>query len=294
MLSLKELEKLEERYLDRYYHFLMYAKDKLFEGFDSANDLRDQWEEHWDAKGKFDKGAERIVYSFFNTQGFGIHNSTPVASDLFFQTDDAMIHIDLKTIQTTNIGDGSNKHDIEQNQSSYPGPYFKRTKPKGATAYEVLEFNPHLPKNYTVTKPRKKIKPCLTYFIVIIFEPDDFNIPCMYISCMPNGRLRNNYGDKVLSSAKNKGKNARYHWEDNPFFELLPKNQKNNYPGRIRVVHYDDKENVKDDPCNICDENGEVNGSKGKIKCKRCKTSKIKPSLKGKMTLLKKLYKLET
>ena len=53
--ELKELETLEEKYLNRFYHFLMYAKDALFDGFNTANDIRDQWTDKWNAG--FDKGA---------------------------------------------------------------------------------------------------------------------------------------------------------------------------------------------------------------------------------------------
>lgn len=283
--DLMKLEELEKKYLDRYYHFLMYARDQLFEGFNSANYIRNEWQDTW--KAGFDKGAERIVYSFFNTQGFGTHNSNPVASDLFFETSDAFIHIDLKTVISTNIEDGNNKHDIEQNQSSYPGPYLKRN-----NSSEQLEFHPNLPTVYTTTKPIKASKPCLTYFIVIIFEPDDFRVPCMYITCMPNGRLREIYGEKVLSSAKNKGNNARFYWEDCQHFELL-----NNFevqPKRIKVIHYDDNDAEKNISCNICDQNGKIKRKMKKIEvlvnCKRCNGTKTKLSLKKKMKILDELY----
>ena len=35
-VELKELETLEEKYLNRFYHFLMYAKDELFKGFETS------------------------------------------------------------------------------------------------------------------------------------------------------------------------------------------------------------------------------------------------------------------
>ena len=191
----------------------MYAIDELFEGFNSANTIRKDWQVKWNAG--FDKGAERIVYSFFNTQGFGTHNSNPVASDLFFETDDAFIHIDLKTVSSTNYGDGNVKYDVEQNQSSYVGPNFK----------------PNLPFHYTVKKNNvKEKKVCLTYFIVIIYEKDNFDVLCMYISCMPNGNLHKTYGDEIITGGKNKGKNARYTWKNKYGFELLPVNKKKTKP----------------------------------------------------------------
>ena len=276
--KLIQVEKLEKKYLDKFYHFLMFAKEDLFEGFDTANAIRNDWSEGWKAKGSFDKGAERIVYSFFNTQGFGAHNSTPVASDLFFQTEDAFIHIDLKTISSTNYGDASGKYDIEQNQSSYPGPKFK----------------PNLPPYYTVGG---KTKPCLTYFIVIIYEKDDFSVPCMYISCMPNGSLRTIYGDRIISRGKAKGKNARYTWKDSQYFELL--NNFEEQPKRIRMIHYDDRDNETNIRCEICDDKGRVLGRKKKkgalVTCKRCDGTKIKTAhyLKNNLAFLKEIYDLD-
>jgi hypothetical protein len=275
---LVELEKLEKKYLDKYFHFLMYAKDALFDGFNTANDIRDQWTDKWNAG--FDKGAERIVYSFFNTQGFGKHDSTPVASDLFFQTTDAFIHIDLKTVASTNIGDGNTKHDIEQNQSSYPSSHFV----------------PNLPFYYTVNGITK---PCLTYFIVIIYEKDNFSVPCMYISCMPNGSLSKIYGERIVQRGKNYGKNARYAWEINSDFEFLPKNQDGNKPKRVRAIHYDDKDNETNVPCNICNENhqvwGKINRRSALVTCKRCDGTgtKIEHYLKDNLKHLRDLYTLE-
>ena len=58
----------------------------------------------------FAVGAERIVYSLLNGKGIGQPNSCPVGADLFFEVQDAFIHIDLKTVGAsltgkTNIGD---------------------------------------------------------------------------------------------------------------------------------------------------------------------------------------------
>ena len=232
--NLIKLEKMEEYYLNKFYHFMMFAKDELFLGFKTANEIRADWTAKWNGS-QFDKGAERIVYSFFNTQGFGTHNSSPVGSDMFFETGDAFIHIDLKTVVSTNLGDGAYKHDIEPNQSSYQGPIPLRDR-SGNTRV----FNANLPFSYSV---RGRKKPCLTYFIVILFQKENFDILSMYITCMPNGSLKGKYGGKVFSAAKGKNKNARFHWKDCQEFELLDKSPNDNKPKRIRVIHYDDKHN---------------------------------------------------
>ena len=240
-LNKEETEQTEKEYLDKFYHFLMFSKDKLFEGFESGNEIRRYWRQKWSAKGSFDKGAERIVYSFFNTQGFGTHNSAPVGSDLFFQTDNAFIHIDLKTVSTSTIDDANTNHDIGINQTSYPGPYRLLNKP-----YKEKKFKPSLPFSYNV----KDIpKPCLTYFIVIIYEKRNFDVICMYITSMPNGCLRGQYKGKILKQGRSsigkysKKNTTRFNWEKCQEFELLAEPVVGFKPKRIRVIHYDDKHN---------------------------------------------------
>lgn len=108
--DLKKIEKLELKYLNKYYHFLKFAEDEMFEGFKTKEDIKDDWLGLYgtnEAKeiSDFSVGAERIIYSLLNGKGIGQPNSSPVGSDLFFEVEDAYIHIDLKTVQEENIGD---------------------------------------------------------------------------------------------------------------------------------------------------------------------------------------------
>jgi len=115
----------EHMYLDEFYHFLKFVKRRMLMGFETKEAIKEDWIRKWNPneedKGisSFGVGAERIVYSLFNTQGFGQPNSSPIGSDLFFETHDAFIHIDLKTVQTRNIGDYSNDIFVGDNQNSY-------------------------------------------------------------------------------------------------------------------------------------------------------------------------------
>ncbi|MEC4849000.1 MAG: hypothetical protein RI100_07420 [Nitrosarchaeum sp.] len=208
---------------------MMFATEALIEGLQTGEKIRTFWKTRWGAKSDFDKGAERIVYSFFNTQGFGIHNSAPVGSDMFFETKDAFIHIDLKTVKAeTNIRDHNNKCNIGPNQTSYKGPYKVKNK--------IRKWAPNLPPTYTVGT---KTKPCLTYFITILYEKHNLNILNINILCMPNGILRKHYKARPLSAGKNpKETEARFRWSNCMDFELLK-----DKPKRIRVIHYDDKNN---------------------------------------------------
>ena len=68
---------------------------------------------HWvnikkDEDKGYDVGFERVIYSLLQHGSSDLKNanSSPIGSDLMFECDDAIIHIDLKSNQPlTNIGD---------------------------------------------------------------------------------------------------------------------------------------------------------------------------------------------
>ena len=231
----KELEYLENQYLTEFFYFLKFAERRLLQGFDTKEKIKEDWYKQWnpkdDRKGisHFAIGAERIVYAFFNTQGFGQPNSAPVGSDLFFETPDAFIHIDLKTVQTRNIGDYTTTIFVGNNQNSYKGTIKKR----GAAKNE--EYQGELPTEY---KNKGNPKPCLTYFVTILYDEDSLDILNINLLCLPNGSLNSVYGSRPLKAGKNHGK-MRYNIKDANTFELLDKK-----PKRIKVVYF--KENMND------------------------------------------------
>ncbi len=231
-VELKKIESLEHRYLEEFYHFLKFVERRMLKGFDTKEKIREDWIHKWnpDGEGKgissFATGAERIVYALFNAHGFGQPNSSPVGSDLFFETDDAFIHIDLKTVQTKNIGDFSNDIFVGDNQNSYLGDISLRgekiRKYSGA-ALPIVYSNSGNP------------KPCLTYFITILYDETDLDILNINLLCMPNGALHSVYGSDVLKAGKNPGK-IRYNFSKAPIFHLLDKK-----PSRIKVVYFNNK-----------------------------------------------------
>lgn len=230
--KLKNIEELELKYLNKYYHFLKFAEDEMFYGFKTKEAIKDDW---WGLYGNneegkgisdFAVGAERIVYALLNGKGIGQPNSEPVGADLFFEVDDAYIHIDMKTVQQDNIGDFTNTIFVGENQNSYKGIIEKR-------GGNNEEYNPALPTFYNKGKENQKI--CLSYFITILYNRDNLDIMVIAIDCMPNGELVKHYGSRVLSAGKNPGK-ARFNLKEVNKFELLE-----NQPSRIKVVYFDEK-----------------------------------------------------
>lgn len=239
---MKKLETLEYKYLKKYYHFLKFAEDELLFGFRTKYKIKNDWIEKWNPteEGKgisdFATGAERIVYALLNGKGIGQPNSAPIGSDLFFEVEDAFIHIDLKTVQTRNIGDYTHDIFVGNNQNSYNGKL-------DVGGFEKNYDEACLPFYYTLDGGLKK--PCLTYFITILYEEINLDILNINILCMPNGQLYPIYGKNVLKAGKvlypegnpkreTHTKTVRYKWNDNQDFKLL------NNKKRIMVTYFND------------------------------------------------------
>ncbi|MDP8032750.1 hypothetical protein QJU43_00685 [Pasteurella atlantica] len=228
--TLKNIEELELKYLKKYYHFLKFAEDEMFYGFKTKEAIKDDWfglygDENGKGISDFAVGAERIVYSLLNGKGIGQPNSSPVGADLFFEVEDAYIHIDLKTVQKDNIGDFTTSIFVGRNQNSYKGNMIVRG--------EVRAYEPALPTFYNKNKENQKI--CLSYFITILYDRKNLDILVITIDCMPNGELESHYKERVLKAGKNLDK-TRFNIKEVNKFELL-----DGKPSRIKVIYFDEK-----------------------------------------------------
>ncbi len=244
LLSLTEIEQLEYKYLMKYWYFLKYVEDDIIYGFSSKDEIWDDWKGLYGNEGggisDFAVGSERIIYALLNGKIAGQANSCPVSSDLFFEVDDAYIHIDLKSVTTTdgvkfdengkkltdNIGDYNTSIFIGRNQNSYRGNMIVH---EGKDNEEIREYVPHLPVVYNKRNGDKKIN--LTYFVTILTNAITSKTELISIMCMPNGRLEEHYNHKPLRAGKNIDK-TRFNFKKCPCFDLLE-----NKPKRVRVVY---------------------------------------------------------
>lgn len=235
-------------YLNKYFHFLKFAEDELLIGFRTKYKIKDDWFPKWNPteedKGisDFATGAERIVYSLLNGKGIGQPNSAPIGADLFFEVEDAFIHIDLKTVQTRNIGDYTSDIFVGNNQNSYNGKL-------DVSGNEKTYDDACLPHYYTLEGGLKK--PCLTYFITILYEEKNLEILIINLLSMPNGALYPIYGKNVLKAGKvlypvgnpkrnTHAKSIRYKWKENLDFKLLDNNNK-----RIKVAYFNNEIDIE-------------------------------------------------
>jgi len=235
VIDLKKIEEIELKYLKKYYYFLKFAEDEMFFGFQTKEKIKDDWYDNYKSGiSDFAVGAERIVYALLNGKGIGQPNSAPVGADLFFEVEDAYIHIDLKTVGASldrsrnNIGDYINDIFVGENQNSYKGNIVVN---KGRENEFTREYKPNLPTYYS-EKDKKKV--CLSYFITILYDKDDLNILVMCIICMPNGELEPHYKERVLKAGKNPGK-TRFRFSEVENFELLEESDEK----RVKVIYFD-------------------------------------------------------
>lgn len=246
MLTNKEIEELEAKYLNKYFHFLKFAEDELLEWFKTKEKIKDDW--IWLYKSwisDFAVWAERIVYSLLNWKWIWQPNSCPVGADLFFEVNDAYIHIDLKTVWATlnpkkwnksrwidawsnNIWDYINNIFVWTNQNSYK---WKMEVTRGVDKWTLRDYTPTLPTFYNKWKANEKV--CLSYFITILYDKDTLDILVMNIACMPNWQLESHYKNRVLQAWKNLDK-TRFKFTKVPNFELL-----DDSPSRLKVIFYD-------------------------------------------------------
>lgn len=208
-MNKKMIEFWEHEYLEQIYYLLRIDKQKMLDGFSTKEDIRKDWEEFLGKEtSDFATGSERIFYWLFNQ--FGVPNSSPIGSDMFFETYNAYVHIDIKTVTKANIGDISNNIFVGDNQNSYRGHVVTRN-------YDD-EYCGNLPTFYNKSNGEKKI--CLTYFICILYNEENLDIQTIIITCMPNGELSDVYEPNTLNAGKNRGK-IRYNYSKCKYFELL-------------------------------------------------------------------------
>lgn len=237
-ISGKEIEELEHKYLMKYWYFLKFVEDEIITGIKSMNDIKADWEGRYgNGKGisQFDVGCERIIYALLNGKIAGKPNSCPVSSDLFFEVDDAFIHIDLKSVTTAeetrydNIGDFNTSIFVGENQNSYAGTIIKNV---NTLAESEEEYTPNLPCYYTKSNGDKKIT--LTYFVCLLISSKTNEPQLISIMSMPNGLLKEHYKSKPLKAGKNPGK-ARFNFSEVPYFDLLSNG--NNNKKRVRIIY---------------------------------------------------------
>lgn len=155
-----------------------------------------KFEKIWDLKNKVKVPAERVVrhhlYTQMNEVIRGIFPS-PVSSDFGIRTEDAVICVDVKTIDTKgNPGDLKDTC-VEKNQTSFDNKKF-----------------PHIsmPSNLNMIDDYKQL-PVLTYIIKIVYTDNKYQFslsrdkyPTIVLVNIPNGKLSRLFDFNIIANVK--------------------------------------------------------------------------------------------
>ena len=177
----KEIEILEKRYFDEIIFLVNNQLPWILERLNSKNEIKADWVDVFKKAGRkdynksseLDTGAERVIHNLFGTYRAFAVNSSPIGSDLMFETPEAFIHLEVKTATDTNSADFHGKIQISQNQTTYA----VQTNASGKS----YPFIPSLPTIYSNNKI------CLTYVIQIIHNNLENFSKKITLYSIPNG-----------------------------------------------------------------------------------------------------------
>lgn len=228
-MNANEIETLEQRYLEEICFFVRNNIHWFLERLKSKNEIKQDWlntfkatcREAYGQSSELDTGAERVIHNLFGQYRSFAVNSSPIGSDLMFETPDAFIHLEVKTATDSNPADFKGKIQMAQNQTTYAVNQTKSGNP--------YPFIPSLPTIYSNNKV------CLTYVIQIIHNNSEDLPKIIVLFSIPNGLLKSTYGNCV-NSGKHMQDLNRLHSR-----------------GDIRFLYKDARrfENLKDKPCRI-------------------------------------------
>jgi len=233
MQDLKEIEEIEKRYFDDISFFINKNLSWFLERLKSKNEIKSDWvsifkatsREAYNKASELDLGAERVLHNLFGQYRAFAVNSTPIGSDLMFETHDAFIHIEVKTATDSNSADFKGKIQIAQNQTTY-----------AANKTSTGKFYPFIPSLPTIYSNDKI---CLTYVIQIIHNNDEDFPKIVSLFSIPNGLLSSTYGD-CINSGKHKKELNRLNSRGDIRFLYRKANKFENLkdkPGRIKVIY---------------------------------------------------------
>lgn len=168
------------------------------------NDL----EKIWNLKNKLKIPAERLArqYIYKNLSNIVLHiYPSPISSDIAFITHDAVINIDVKTLDIYgNSGDIGNLQ-FENNQSSFIN---KNLDEDMSIENSGVKVECLLPLEYSYNN--ESSKPVLTFFLIIVYKDDSLSFSLsnqekyatVQLKCLPNGIISQLFENDIVNNFK--------------------------------------------------------------------------------------------
>ena len=189
---------LEKKYFDIIKNIITSAefKNDLILIEKEISDNYTKFDELWNLKNKLKVPAERVVrhhlYIKMNNLIKGIFPS-PLSSDFGVRTEDAVVCIDIKTIDTQGNSGDLKETCVEKNQNSFDNknyPYI------------------HIPANLNAFDDYSRL-PVLTYIIKIIYTDTGYSFklsrteyPSLVLVCIPNGKISRLFDYNIVANCK--------------------------------------------------------------------------------------------
>lgn len=194
-LERKYMESLKNLFFSDDFKSELYRLENVVSS--NYNFIRDNYEK----KNKVDIAIERLIRYFIykksNINIVGIYPS-PISCDMAIETDDCILNVDSKTIDSVGNASDINYFHFERNQSSFKfTPYGRQ---KGFGGIPVIT---NLPAIDSYTR-----KPVLTFFLKIIYSDNGREFSFyrkgnnISLTCLPNGILSNLFPDNMIFNFK--------------------------------------------------------------------------------------------
>lgn len=193
MLSNEELIELEKKYFNILKDTLSASLGKIISQICSQKLFEDLAEN--ERRNVIDTAVENIIEGIISRNLDWNTCSMPVRADSCYECGDAIIHIDAKTIKSS---DNINTITVEKSQTTYD------------SNQEIIvsgkSWRPNL-KHYQQHNYYGEV-PNLTYFIKVVYSEENL-VENISLICVPNGQLFNEFRDNILLVGRSNGENVR-------------------------------------------------------------------------------------
>lgn len=155
-----------------------------------------KFDDLWNLKNKIKVPAERVVRHHLYVKMVDLIKGifpSPLSSDFGIRTEDAVVCIDIKTIDTNGNEGDLRATSVEKNQTSFDNknyPYIK------------------IPANLNAVDDYSRL-PVLTYVVKIVYTDNGYsfklcrdNFPSMVLTCIPNGKIAKLFDYNIVANCK--------------------------------------------------------------------------------------------
>jgi len=202
--QLIEIEELEKQYFQALHSAIENNTELIERKIKYLNKTR----EHWEGALKLDNAIQIVIQELIRSIIFRAFTdwesfSSPICSDTAFETEDAIVNLDVKTVKNSDNDVKQGYLQVRRNQISYPNKPIKG-----------IPWVPHQPVEMEMVDGQKLHT--FSYFVKFIWarESKEIKIKEVVICSVPNGKLSQVYGNDLLVNYKTYPQNKNMEKEE--------------------------------------------------------------------------------